>query len=187
MSVEHASTAVKEAPYGLVAEFASPDELLVAAQKVYDEGYKNIDAFAPFPVEGLAEAIGFKKTRLPLIILCGGLTGTCTAFGFQYWASAIYYPYNIGGRPFFSWPAFIPITFELTVLFASFCAVFGMILLNGLPKPYHPLFNSTRFAEHASSDGFFLSIETIDPKFDIEKTCVFLEELGATHIEAVEQ
>ncbi|MBI5091912.1 MAG: DUF3341 domain-containing protein [Candidatus Hydrogenedentes bacterium] len=172
---------------GIVAEFTSPEDLLVAAQKVYDEGYKQIDAFAPFPVDGLAEAIGFKKTRLPLIILCGGLTGACTAFGFQYWASAVYYPYNIGGRPFFSWPAFIPITFELTVLFASFAAVFGMILLNGLPKPYHPVFNSERFAKHATSDGFFLSVETSDPKFDMETTCALLSGLGATHVEAVAQ
>jgi hypothetical protein len=162
--------------YGLLAEFHTPEEVVAAARRTHEAGYRRIDAFAPYPVHGLSEAIGFRKTRLPLIVLLGGLTGTAAGFGLQYWASTLYYPMNIGGRPLNSWPAFIPITFETTVLLAAFAAVLGMLALNGLPTPYHPLFNVERFAL-ASRDRFFIVIEATDPLFEREKTREFLESL----------
>jgi hypothetical protein len=162
--------------YGLVAEFHTPEELLAAARKAHAEGYRTMDAFAPYPVEGLAEAIGHHHTRLPLIVLIGGIIGCLTGFALQYWASTIYYPFNVGGRPLNSWPAFIAITFETTVLFAALAAVLGLLALNGLPMPYHPLFNVEQFA-FASRDRFFLLIESRDPLFEPEKTRKFLQGL----------
>jgi len=161
--------------YGLMAEFERGDELLAATRRAYEAGYRRMDAYTPFPIHGLAEAIGFRHSRLPLIVLIGALTGTATAFLLQWYPSVIDYPINIGGRPLNSWPAFVPIMFELTVLFASFAAVLGMIGLNGLPRPYHPVFNVERF-KLASKDRFFLCIQSNDPRFDLMRTRQFLQE-----------
>jgi hypothetical protein len=160
--------------YGIMAEFDNADAVVAAAQKSYDAGYRKMDAYSPFPIEELSEAVGFHNTKLPLIIFLGAAVGMAFGYGLQYWVSVIEYPINIGGRPPNSWVAFIPITFECTVLFASFAAVIGMIALNGLPMPYHPVFNVPRF-ELASTDRFFLCIEATDPKFDREKTAEFLK------------
>lgn len=162
--------------YGLLAEFHTPEEVVAAARRVYAEGYRQIDSFAPYPVEGLAEAIGFHHTRLPVIVLIGGIVGCLAGFALQYWSAVIYYPLNVGGRPFNSWPAFIPVTFEMTVLVAALSAVLGMLALNGLPKPYHPLFNVEQFAL-ASRDRFYVVIEATDPLFDPERTRRFLQSL----------
>ena len=170
--------------YGVLAEFATTEQLLAAATKSREAGYTHLDAYAPFPVEGLAEALGLRRTSVPLLTLLGGVLGGCAGFGLQYWASVINYPINIGGRPLNSWPAFIPVTFELTILGASLFAVFGMLALNKLPEPYHALFNAPRFAR-ASQDRFFLCIEADDPKFDRLRTAQFLESLksyGVTEV-----
>jgi len=160
--------------YGLLAEFDEPDRLVAAARAAHDNGYRKMDAYTPFPVEHLAEAIGMRTTRLPRLIFAGGLVGCLGGFFLQYWVSVSAYPENIGGRPFNSWPSFIPVTFELTILLAALTAVCGMLGLNGLPMPYHPLFNVPRFAQ-ASRDRFFLCIEARDPRFDRETTRRFLE------------
>jgi hypothetical protein len=170
----------------LIAEFETPETLIEAAKKAYAAGYRKMEGYTPFPVEGLAEAIGIPGTRLQYIILSGGILGALTGFGLQYYTSVINYPWNIGGRPFNSWPAFIPVTFELTILFAAFAAVLGMLGLNGLPQPYHPVFNEPRF-ELASKDRFFLVIEAQDPKFDLEQTRGFLEELEASYVAEVDR
>jgi hypothetical protein len=162
--------------YGVMAEFASPADLLDAAERAYVEGYRRMDAYTPFPVHGLAEAIGFHRTRLPVLVLCGGIVGCVGGYFLQYWIAAIEYPLNIGGRPLNSWPAFIPVTFELTILLAALVAVLGMLALNGLPMPYHPVFNVPAF-ELASRNRFFLCIESIDPKFERGETRQFLESL----------
>jgi hypothetical protein len=162
--------------YGLMAEFDGPDDLLEAARRAYEEGYRRLDAYSPFPVPGLAEAIGFRRTRLPLIVLFGGLVGGLGGYYLQYWISAIDYPLNVGGRPLHSWPAFIPVTFELTVLVAALAAVLGMLALNGLPMPHHPVFNVPAF-ELATRNRFFLCIEATDPQFDAVGTKSFLETL----------
>lgn len=172
--------------YGIVAEFATAHELLHAVEKTREAGYRRIEAYTPFPVEGLAEALGLKRNNVPLITLIGGLSGGLGGFLFQYWVNVFAYPMNIGGRPLNSWPAFIPVTFELTVLGAALSAVFGMLALNRLPQPHHPLFNVHRFAKHASSDRFFLSIEARDPKFHLKDSARFLHELHARHVNEVE-
>ncbi len=167
--------------YGLLAEFENPTDLVVAVEKAHHAGYRKMDAYTPFPVEGLSEALGFRKTRLPLIIFFGGLLGGLGGFWMQYWCMAIDYPLNIGGRPLNSWPMFIPVTFEMTILIAAFSAVVGMLGLNGLPTPYHSLFNVPRF-EAASRDGFFFCIEARDPAFDMAATRQFLIELKAREV-----
>jgi hypothetical protein len=165
---------VKRPPiYGLLAEFAGPNELIAAARRAHEEGYTHLDAYTPFPIEEVAEALHMHDRRLPLLVLLGGIVGGVGGFALQYWTSVVDYPLNVGGRPFFSWPAFIPVTFECTVLVAAACAVLGMLALNGLPMPYHPVFNVPRFAL-ASRDRFFLCIEATDPKFDIDDTWGFL-------------
>jgi hypothetical protein len=170
--------------YGLMAEFDNADDLLKAAERAYADGYREMDAYTPFPVEGLAEAIGFHKTYVPLVCLIGGLTGCFGGFFLQWWPNVIGYPLNIGGKPYNSWPSFIPITFELTVLFAGLSTVFGMLALNGFPKPYHPVFNVPRF-ELASRNRFFLCIMARDPKFDGEKTREFLQALNPSEVSDV--
>jgi hypothetical protein len=172
--------------YGLMAEFKTADDLLRAAGRTYREGYRDIDAFSPVPIHGLAEAMGQNDRTISKIVLGGGIMGCLGGYSLAYWTSAIDYPLNIGGRPLHSWPAFIVPTFETTILLAALSAVVGMLALNGLPMPYHPVFNVKRFREHASSDGLFLVIEAKDGKFDATATRQFLASLGATEINEVE-
>ena len=162
--------------YGLLAEFHTPTELVQATRSAYEAGYRRMDAYSPFAIEEVSEALGFHKTSVPLVVLVGGILGGLGGYLLQYWISAISYPLNVGGRPYHSWPAFIVVTFEMTILFAGLAAVFGMFALNGLPMPYHPLFNSPRFSA-ATRDRFFLCIEAADPKFDREGTRQFLQTL----------
>jgi hypothetical protein len=175
----------RETIYGLMAEFATPEQLLEAAHQTHEAGYRRIDAFAPFPIEGLAHAVGFQRTRLPLVVLLAGILGGISGFYLQYYAAAIGYPLNVGGRPLNSWPAFIPVTFEVIILFASFAAVFGMLAMNGLPTPYHPVFNVPRFAL-ASRDRFFLCIKARDPMFDLEITKNFMQTLHPREVTEIE-
>jgi hypothetical protein len=170
--------------HGVMGEFESPEQILAAAKAAREAGYKHIEAYTPFPVEGLSEAIGIRWTAVPLITLIGGLGGGLTGFGLQYWVAAITYPMNIAGRPLNSWPAFIPVTFELTVLGASIFAVVGMLALNRLPQPYHPVFNVERFAR-ASTDRFFLCIEARDSQFNLADSARFLQGLNAQHVTEV--
>ena len=172
--------------YGLMAEFTDVTTLVTAAERTTAAGYKKVDAFTPFPVHELFHALHAEDKRLPLIVLLAGITGAFAGFGLCYWVSVIAYPLNIGGRPFNSWPSFIPVTFEVTILFAAFTAVIGMIVLNGLPMPYHPVFNVARFAARASQDGLFLAIEADDPQFDRVKTRALLQDLGAKEINEIE-
>ena len=167
-----------------MAEFDDPNALVLAAASARDAGYRRMDAFSPFPIEELHAALGSHHSRLPLIVLIGGLVGCAGGFLLQYWASAIAYPLNVGGRPFNSWPAFIPVTFECTILGAALSAVFGMLALNGLPMPYHPVFNVPRFAL-ASRNRFFLCIEAKDKQFDVEATRQFLESLNPREVSTV--
>src|SRR5229473_7788134 len=170
--------------YGIMAEFDSVNSLLDAANRTREAGYKRIDAYSPFPVEGLAEAIGFHHDEVPLVVLIGGLIGGLTGYLMQYWISAVSYPVNVGGKPYHSWPAFIVVTFEMTILFAGIFAVFGMLALNGLPMPYHPVFNVPRFAL-ASKDRFFLIVFSSDKKYDPAGTRDFLARLGPRSISEV--
>ena len=170
--------------YGLLAEFRQPEDLLAATEATRAGGFRRIDAYTPFPVHGLSEAIGLRQTRLPMIVLLGGILGACIGFGMQYWYETQHYPMNVGGRPHNSWPSFIVITFEMTILCAALSCVLGMLALNGLPQPYHPLFNVPSF-ELASRSHFFLCIEARDPKFDLDGTRVFLERLRPMSIYVV--
>ena len=172
--------------HGLMAEFEEAEQLLAATQRAYEQGYRRMDAYSPFPVEGLAEALGRDFSLVPLITLAGGMVGGLGGYFMQWYAMARLYPLNVGGRPLNSWPNFIPVTFELTILVASLSAVTAMILLNRLPQPHHPVFNVPEF-ERASIDRFFLCIETRDAKFDREQTWKFLESLQPLKVTEVEE
>lgn len=172
-----------EGIYGVLAEFDSAQKLVEATEAAKKAGYNEIDAYSPFPIEGLTEIIGF-KTKLPAIVLTGGIVGGVAGFGMCFFANAIHYPLIIGGKPLNAWPAWIPITFELTVLFAAFSAVIGMLALNGFPQPYHPLFHVPRF-ELATREAFFLCIESKDPKFDAARTREFLNSLNPIEVNDV--
>jgi hypothetical protein len=180
------TTARPAAIYGLIAEFRDPSSIVAAARGASEAGYRAMDAYTPFPIEELAEAMGWRsRGRLPKIVLAGGLLGAAVGFLMQYWTSAVDYPLNVGGRPLNSWPSFIPITFEMGILGAALAAVLGMLALNGLPRPYHPVFNAPNFAL-ASTDRFFLCIESSDPLFDESGTRRFLEGLGPSEVSEVE-
>jgi hypothetical protein len=170
--------------WGVMAEFDDVAALVQAAERTHAAGYRQVDAYSPFPIEELHHALGSPRSRLPLIVLIGGVVGCLGGFFLQYWAAAIAYPINVGGRPLNSWPAFIPVTFECTILVAALSAVLGMLALNGLPMPYHPVFNVERFAL-ASRSRFFLCIEAADRKFDPDGTRQFLESLGPREVTVV--
>jgi len=177
-----------EAPslYGLMAEFPSAQALTDAASEVTASGYRQVDAYSPYPIEAVSEALGHHRSPMPLIVLLGGLAGLLGGFGLEYWSAVIEYPLNIGGRPFFSWPSFIVPAYECTILGASLAGFVGMLFVNGLPSPYHPVFNIRRFAEKASRDGYFLVIKSKDKKFDREATAKLLQGLHASEVSEVE-
>ena len=175
----------RPATYGLMAEFDNPSDAVAAARRVHEEGYTKTDAFSPYPVEELSEAIGVHQTHMSLIVLIGGILGGTLGYLMQFYLATIYYPINVGGKPLHSWPAFIPVTFECTVLGAGLFAVFGMLAMNGLPEPYHPVFNAPNFAL-ASRDRFFVLVQSTDPKFDRERTAEFLRTLGPREVTDVE-
>jgi hypothetical protein len=168
--------AARAEPYGLLAEFDGPETLVDATRRAYEAGYRRLDAYSPFPIDELTEVLEIRPTILPILVAVAGVIGAITGYGLQYFTLVINYPYNVGGRPLNSWPAFIPITFETTILFAGITAFLAIIMMNGLPEPYHPVFNVPGF-EHASQDRFYLAIETRDPKFDRTETRQFLESL----------
>ena len=174
----------RPAIYGLLAEFHHADAIVEAAHDVHAAGYRRVDAYTPYPIEELIEALHIGRSRVPRVVLAGGITGLLAGFGLQYWSSVIEYPLNIGGRPLNSWPAFIVPSFETTVLLSALAAVVGMLALNGLPLPYHPVFNVPGFAL-ASQNRFFICIEATDPRFDREGTREFLEGLGAVEVTEV--
>ena len=169
--------------FGVMAEYANEEEVVHAAQKMYDLGYRKMDGYTPFPVHGLDEAIGRRRTKLPMLVLAGGIAGLVGGMGMMWFSSVVHYPINVGGRPYFSWPMFIPIAFECTVLLASLTAVFAMLGLNNLPEPYHPTFNVPNFAR-ASRDSFFLCVEATDDKFDVQK---LFEDFNTTHARSVHE
>ena len=171
--------------YGLIAEFDDPNMLVEATNKTREAGYTKMDAYTPFPVHGMEDALGLKRSRLPRLVIVCGLIGLVAGYGLEYWASAINYPYNIAGRPLHTWPMFMPVAFETTVLGAAFGAVFGMLGLNGLPQPYHPVFNVPGF-ELASRNQFFLCIESSDPQFNLARTHNFLESVQSRKVTEVE-
>lgn len=181
------TAAVEASPrvYGVIAEYDDPEHLVAAARAAHEAGYRNFDAYSPFPVHGLSEALDLRRTGVPALVLVGGLVGAAAGFGLQYFTAVIDYPLNIGGRADLSWPAFIPITFEVAILCAGFAAAFGMILLNGLPRPHHPVFNADGF-DRVTRDGFFLCIEAEDPIFDPESVQAFLQATDAKSVSTVE-
>ena len=171
--------------HGVMAQFDNPNDLLAAARNAFAAGYRKMDAYSPLPVHGLADALGYKRTRLPWLVFVMGIIGGVAGYALCYWTSVIDYPLNVGGRPFHSGPAFIPITFELTILFAALTSAFGMLIANGLPQPYHPVFNVSNFSR-ASSDMFFLCIESTDEKFDLDSTTQFLQSQNPEEVTSVE-
>ena len=181
--MDHASSS--PSLYGLVAEFDSPDALLAAARETTGAGYTKTDAFSPYPIHGMGSALNFKDRRLSLFVLLGGIAGMLAGYGLEYWTQVIAFPMNIGGRPYHAWVSFIPPAFETTILFGAFTAGISMIVMNGLPRPYHPVFSTPRF-ERATQDTFFLVIEAADTKYNEVGTRVFLESLHAREVVAVE-
>jgi hypothetical protein len=178
MSVQPARLADR---YGLLAEFAGPEHLLAAARQTHAAGYRQVEAYSPFPVEGVAEILHPGPTRMPLIVLVGGIVGGLSGYALQYYVAAISYPMVVASRPYDSVPSFVPVTFEMTILFAALFGFAGLLAANGLPMPYHPVFNAPSFAR-ASRDGFFLCIEAGDPRFDAVQTRAFLAGLGAREV-----
>lgn len=176
----------KKAQWGLLAQFETPRDIFHACEKVRDEGFTRWDTHTPFPVHGLEKAMGLSRSKLPFVVAVLGFTGAGIGMLMQWWTSAVDYPLVVSGKPYFSWPAFLPVTFELGVLFGALGAVLGMLAFCRLPQLYHSLFNSKRF-EQFSDDKFFISVEAVDPKFDKKKTTAFLEGLGATHVEVVKK
>ena len=172
--------------FGVLARFPDPESLVSATRHVTQAGYRNLDAYAPFPVEGLSEALHLKPSKIPLAVLAGGIIGGGLGYIMQVYATVIHLPLNIGGRPHYSWPAYIPITFELTILIAAIGGVIALFIATGFPQPYHPVFNVEDFQKHGSQDGFYLGIEARDPKYDPVSTRDFLENLGATLISEIE-
>jgi Protein of unknown function (DUF3341) len=177
---------VREGVYGLLAEFDTPGAMVHATEAARDAGYRRMECYTPYPVEEAASALDVHRNRVPLLTLMGGLLGLTTAFTMETWISAIAYPLNIAGRPLFSWPAFIIPAYEWTILFAGLSAAFGMLALNGLPQPYHPLFNAPNFRLGATDNKFFLCLEAIDPQFDANETRAFLEQFHAVSVVEVE-
>jgi hypothetical protein len=171
--------------YGLIAEYDDPDHLIRATKLAYKEGYRKMDAYTPFAVHGLAEAMGVRKTIIPALTLIAGLTGAAFGFGLQVTGMVFHYPYDVGGRPYFSWPAFIPITFECMILFGAFTCGLSMLAINGFPRPHHPIFNAKNF-ERATSDHFFLCIESEDPRYDADATRSFLQRLDPRPLDVSE-
>jgi hypothetical protein len=176
----------KETCYGILAEFEDADRLLDAARRAYREGYRRMDAYSPFHIEGLADAIGFHRSHVSLVFLVAALIGAIGGFLLEYYIAVIDYPINVAGRPLNSWPAFVPIMFELTVLCSGVAGFIAMLIMNRLPMPYHPVFNSDSFKEHAMSDRFYLGIESNDPKFDPNETKAFLQQLNAKEVSELE-
>lgn len=172
--------------YGLLAKFDTPEELVAAAKRVAAEGYTVFDAYSPYPIEELPHAMKLKSSPLPFVIFGGGLLGAIGGFAMQTYAQVIDYPYNIGGRPDFSWPAYIPISFELTILLAALAGILGLFFFARFPQPYHPVFNSEDFNAHGSQDAFYLDIESRDPRFSLGETTLFLRELGAVEVTEIE-
>jgi Protein of unknown function (DUF3341) len=170
--------------HGAMAEFDTPEDLIEAAERAYAQGYRRMDAYVPMPVEGLAEALGFTKNNVAFAVLIAGICGCTGGYTLLYWITVIAYPHNVGGRPLHSWPAYIPITFECMILLSALCALVSMLAMNGLPQPYHPVFNVPRF-ERASRDGFFLCIESSDPKFHTPDTLQFLRDIGGSEVTVV--
>jgi uncharacterized membrane protein len=170
--------------YGVMAEFDNPTALVNAARAAREKGYRKLDAYSPFPIEELSDVLHLHKNKLPLIVLCGGILGGLTGFLLQYYVAVLYFPINVAGRPLNSWPSFVIITFELTILFAAISSVLGLLALCGLPMPYHPAFNVPRFAL-ASRNRFFLCIESSDPLFDPGRTSEFLETLEPREVSEV--
>lgn len=172
--------------YGMLARFDTPEALMAATHRVREAGYRKFDVYTPYPVEGLGEAMGLKSSPIPYFVLIGGILGGVGGFLMQTFATVVDYPLNIGGRPMFSWPTYIPITFETTVLVAALAGVAGLFLLTRLPEPYHPVFNSQDFAEHGSQDGFYLNIQANDPQYDPQATRRFLDELKPSMVDEIE-
>ena len=176
----------QEGTYGVLAEFETPSDLVRAAQAAYHDGWRRMDCYTPYPVEEAAEALNFHKNRVPLVCLLGGLMGLTTAFSMETWIAVYAYPLNIGGRPTYSWPAFIIPAYEWTILFAGFSAALGMFAMNGLPSLYHPLFNAPNFRTGATDDKFFLCLEATDPKFEVAEAKAYLAAFEPTSVVEVE-